>query len=243
MTTGTSRPAVVEIRTLSAPDELVEAGDVLQQVWGASVPLAPLEFLIAISHTGGYVAGAFADGTMVGASIGMLARHRAESALHSHVTGLVAAARGTGLGRELKLHQRAWAIEHGLAWITWTFDPLVRRNAWFNIAILGATIDDYLPSFYGTMNDAINAGDESDRLLAAWDLTDPLPTSPREGSGIDDAEFVATPEDIVTLRRTDPAAAGRWRSATRASLTAALAAGRPIVGFTREGSYVIGSAP
>jgi len=243
VTTGTPRPAAAEIRTLSAPDELVEAGDLLQRVWGTAVPLVPLEFLIAISHTGGYVAGAFADRTMVGASVGMLARHRAESTLHSHVTGLVAAARGTGLGRELKLHQRAWAIEHGLGWITWTFDPLVRRNAWFNIAILGATIEDYLPSFYGTMNDAINAGDESDRLLAAWDLTDSLPTAPREGSGIDGAELVATPEDIVTLRRTDPAAAARWRSATRASLTSALADRRPIVGFTRDGDYVIGSAP
>jgi predicted GNAT superfamily acetyltransferase len=243
VTTGTSRPAEIEIRTLSAPGDLVEAGDLLQNVWGTPVPIAPLEFLIAISHTGGYVAGAFADGTIVGASIGMLARHRAEWALHSHVTGLVAAARGTGLGRELKLHQRAWAVEHGLAWITWTFDPLVRRNAWFNIAILGATIDEYLPSFYGTMTDAINAGDESDRLLAAWDLNGSLPTAPREGSGTHDAAFVATPEDIVALRRTDPAAAARWRSATRASLTAALDAGRPVVGFTRDGNYVIGSAP
>jgi predicted GNAT superfamily acetyltransferase len=233
----------VEIRTLSEPEELIEANRVLQEVWGTSVALAPLEFLIAICHTGGYVAGAFADGSMVGASIGLLARHRAKPALHSHVTGLVADARGTGLGRQLKLHQRAWAIEHELASITWTFDPLVRRNAWFNIAVLGVTIDEYLPSFYGTMDDAINAGDESDRLLAAWDLDRTVPTSPCDGSGVVDPEFVATPGDVVALRRTDAAAVAYWRTAVRASLTEAFEAGRPIVGFTRDGNYVIGSAP
>jgi predicted GNAT superfamily acetyltransferase len=241
--TATPRPVGIEIRNLSTPSELLEADEVLQRVWGTTVPLAPLEFLIAISHTGGYVSAAFADDSMVGASIGLLARHHGQPALHSHVTGLVAAARGTGLGRALKLHQRAWAVEHDLAWITWTFDPLVRRNAWFNIAVLGATIDDYLPSFYGTMNDAINAGDESDRLLAAWDLDGVVPTTPLDGSDVDGSEFVATPDDVVALRRTDPDAVARWRSATRASLTAALAAGRPIVGFTRDGDYVIGSAP
>ncbi len=233
----------VEIRTLSVPEELIEANRVLQDVWGTTVPLAPLEFLIAICHTGGYVAGAFAGGSMVGASIGMLARHHGQSALHSHVTGLAADARGTGLGRQIKLHQRAWAIKHDLASITWTFDPLVRRNAWFNIAVLGATIDGYLPSFYGTMDDAINAGDESDRLLVAWDLNRALPTAPCDGSGIIDPEFVATPDDVVALRRTDPAAVACWRSSVRASLTTAIGAGRPIVGFTRNGNYVIGATP
>lgn len=233
----------VVIRTLSAPEELIEANQVLQEVWGTTIALAPLEFLIAICHTGGYVAAAFADGSMVGASIGMLARHHEQSALHSHVTGLVAEVRGTGLGRRIKLHQRAWAIEHDLASITWTFDPLVRRNAWFNIAVLGATIDEYLPSFYGTMNDAINVGDESDRLLVTWDLNGAVPTAPCDGSGIIDPELVATPDDVVALRRTDSTAVARWRSAVRASLTEALDAGRPIAGFTRDGNYVIGSAP
>jgi hypothetical protein len=68
-----------------------------------------------------------------------------ESALHSHVTGVVDSMRHAGVGRAIKLHQRDWAAERGLDWITWTFDPLVRRNAWFNIAILGADVHSYLP--------------------------------------------------------------------------------------------------
>ena len=74
----------------------------------------------------------------------------------------------------MKLHQQQWALDRGIEWIVWTFDPLVQRNAWFNIAILGAEVHEYLPYFYGTMTDAINAGDDSDRLLMAWSTaTDP----------------------------------------------------------------------
>ena len=51
----------------------------------------------------------------------------------------------------------AWALERGLSEVTWTFDPLVRRNAWFNIEVLGGHITEYVPNFYGTMSDSINA--------------------------------------------------------------------------------------
>ena len=55
--------------------------------------------------------------------------------------------------------------------------------------------------------------------------------------------FVPTPSDIVELRRTDPAAVARWRADTRMALTTALDAGKSVLGFTRDGHYVIGSAP
>jgi predicted GNAT superfamily acetyltransferase len=244
-TAGTgSDDQVTDIRTLSGPDELAGANDVLQRVWGTDVPLVPLELLVAVAHTGGYVAGAFEGDEMVGASLGLLAQHLGRPALHSHVTGLLPTARGTGLGRAVKLHQRAWAIARGLERITWTFDPLVRRNAWFNIAVLGVRVEEYLPSFYGSMSDAINAGDESDRLYVSWDLAAELPSSPRDGgSRTEVADLVPTPDDIVALRRTDPGAVAGWRSSTRRALVGALDAGRSVVGFTRDGNYVIGSTP
>jgi predicted GNAT superfamily acetyltransferase len=236
----------IEIRTLSDVTELVELGDVLCRVWGTDTPIVNLEMARAIGHSGGYVAGAYADvegsgPTMVGASVGLLATHDGRTALHSHVTGLLPEARHTGLGRRIKLHQREWASGRDIEWITWTFDPLVRRNAWFNIAVLGAEVHDYLTDFYGTMTDAINAGDSSDRLHVAWRVSEPPPRRPRDGSDTPDARLVPTPDDIVTMRRTDPAAVARWRERTRDALTTALAAGDRIVGFTREGNYVIGS--
>jgi predicted GNAT superfamily acetyltransferase len=231
----------IEVRSISTRSDFDEHGALMQAVWGTSTPLVNVELLTAISHSGGYVAAAFADDRMVGASVGFLADHHGEPALHSHVTGVVDSMRHAGIGRAIKLHQRAWAAERGLRWITWTFDPLVRRNAWFNIAVLGADVDAYLPSFYGEMTDAINAGDESDRLLMAWDVTAPVPREPRQGAGYTDTILVPTPADVVELRRTDPHAVATWRSETREALTSALAAGRRVLGFTRDGSYVIGS--
>ena len=232
----------LDIRTVSAISELTDLGDVLQEVWGTTAPLVNVELLTAIAHSGGYVAGAFDGHRMVGASVGFLADHHGERALHSHVTGVIDAMRHGGTGQAIKLHQRAWAAERSLDWITWTFDPLVRRNAWFNIAVLGADVDAYLPSFYGTMTDAINVGDESDRLLMAWDVTAPVPIAPRDGSGAATSLLVSTPPDVVELRRTDPSAVNRWRAETREALTSALDAGHRVHGFTREGAYVIGSS-
>ncbi len=234
---------LLEVRTISTRNEFDTLDALLQEVWGAPAPLVNVELLTAIAHTGGYVAGAFVGDSMVGASVGLLADHRGERALHSHVTGVVDPMRHAGVGRAIKLHQRSWAAERALRWITWTFDPLVRRNAWFNIAILGADVDAYLPAFYGTMTDAINAGDTSDRLLVTWDVTAPLPSTPRDGSDAPGGRRVLTPNDIVELRRHDPAAVSRWRSETREALTAALDGGGRVLGFTRDGSYVIGSTP
>jgi predicted GNAT superfamily acetyltransferase len=206
-----------------------------------STPLVSVEMLAAISHAGGYVAAAFDQDRMVGASVGFLARHGGASALHSHVTGVVDSARHAGVGRAIKFHQRGWAAARDIEWITWTFDPLVRRNAWFNIAVLGADVHSYLPDFYGTMTDAINAGDASDRLYVAWRVSAQLPDRPRDGSDVVGAEFVPTPDDVVALRRTDPAEVARWRRRTREALSSALDARRRVLGFTADGNYVIGS--
>ena len=238
---------LIEIRTLSTADEMVQAVDVFKQVWGSVTELVRLEMLMAISHSGGYVAGAFdtrgEEEMILGASVGILADHHGARALHSHVTGILPGVRRSGLGRSMKLHQQAWAAGRDIESIVWTFDPLVRRNAWFNIAILGAEVHEYLPSFYGEMTDAINAGDESDRLLVAWSVhTDP--DAPlRDGSRIDREEdaviAIPTPDDIVTLRRTDPNEVQRWRAEVRDAFGSLLADGWRVVGFTSDGEYLL----
>jgi predicted GNAT superfamily acetyltransferase len=193
----------------------------VDEVWGASTPLLGVELVRAIGHAGGYVAAAYVDDRIVGASLGFLATHCGEPALHSHVTGILSSVRATGLGRELKLHQQAWAASRGLRWVTWTFDPLV--------------------DFYGPIDDSINARDESDRLFVAWGTT----TSPRDTRHLEQdavppgAVAVATPDDIVALRRVDPPAAERWRHRLRDELGGPLAAGARVAGFTRGGEYVL----
>jgi predicted GNAT superfamily acetyltransferase len=222
------------------------------QVWGSATPLVGVELLRAVQHAGGYVVATYADEQVIGASFGFLGRHEGQPSLHSHITGVLPGVRHTGVGRAMKLHQRAWAAEHGLVWVTWTFDPLVRRNAHFNIDVLGARVREYLVDFYGPIDDAINAGDESDRLLVAWSVGDGATPAPVDTVGdgatpapVDTVGAVAvpTPEDIVALRRTDGQAAAAWRHRLRDELGGRLAAGGRVVGFTDTGDYLVVPSP
>jgi predicted GNAT superfamily acetyltransferase len=234
----------VVVRPLERADQFRAANALLESIWTGPAAILPVELLTAFAHAGGYVVGAFVDDTMVGTSVGFLGRHEGRPALHSHVTGVAPTARDAGVGRTLKLHQRSWAQAHDLECITWTFDPLVRRNAWFNLVVLGARVEAYLPSFYGVMDDAINAGDESDRLLAVWDVGSAVAGEAIQGpdpAGTVTIDLIPTPDDIVALRRDDPAAAARWRSTVRTAFVRAMADGGVVTGFTRDGEYVMGS--
>jgi predicted GNAT superfamily acetyltransferase len=235
---GTVGGVPFEIRAVEDPAELRRLSDLFGQVWGSASPVVPMELLRAIGHAGGYVVGAYDDDQIVGGSVGFIGRHLGQTSLHSHVTGILPGVRGTGLGRAMKLHQRSWAADHGLAWVTWTFDPLVRRNAWFNIAVLGAEVHEYLVNFYGPIDDAINAGDESDRLLVAWEVDDGRPTTPPPPDPTG-ATVVPTPVDIVVLRRTDPRGAVAWRQRIRHELGGPLARGATVRGVTPDGEYLV----
>jgi predicted GNAT superfamily acetyltransferase len=214
--------------------DLQRLAAVFDEIWGTTCPVVRVELLRAVQHGGGYLSIAEEDGQVVGGSFGFLGRHRGAPALHSHVTGVLPRVRHTGVGRAVKLHQRAWAAERGLAWIVWTFDPLVRRNAWFNLGVLGARVHEYLVDFYGPIDDPVNAGDETDRLLVAWDVNEKAPRAPEPHQ-----VTVPTPEDIVAVRRSDPAAAAAWRQRLRTELGGRLEAGARVVGFTRAGEYEV----
>jgi predicted GNAT superfamily acetyltransferase len=125
--------------------------------------------LRAFAHTGNYCAVARLGFEVVGACVGFLAVEPA-GCLHSHLAAVTMAGAGRHVGFALKLDQRAWALEHGILTIEWTFDPLVGRNAYFNCTKLGAVPVAYLTDFYGDMQDRTNVGQGSDRLVARWDL-------------------------------------------------------------------------
>lgn len=224
------------IRPLTGLDDMDNLRSTAQSVWGANAAnMVSSDYLMALSHCGGYIAGAYSpDGLMIGCSFGMLARHRGDWCLHSHITGVLPGMQNTGIGTLIKQHQREWAIDNDLSAITWTFDPLVRRNAWFNIAHLGAEAVEFHENFYGPLNDDINGDDETDRLLARWDIR----PSRRQPAPNALSLLIPTPPDIVTLRTTDPEAARHWRRTMREQLSDALIT-HEICSFTSDGSYVL----
>jgi predicted GNAT superfamily acetyltransferase len=265
-----ARAAGVRIRPLTELDEFEAVYRLYDAIWRPDPTNPPVtgELLRALTKAGNYVAGAYAGDELLGASVGFFGPpgHRE---LHSHIAGVSAAARGRNVGFALKLHQRAWAVHHDVATVTWTYDPLIGRNAYFNMVKLGAEPVEYLPNFYGGMHDGINAGDETDRLLIRWDLTAPhvedaaagrtrrfdaaalraagaAVALDRSGDGAPVAGpadggtvLVAVPPDVGALRGTDPGLARRWRIAVRDALRPLLTGGARVTGFDRTGWYVV----
>ena len=209
--------SALRISQVSSIEEMEAVSAFLCKVWAGGPEVVPFDLGIAVLHVGAYCSAAYDGDEMVAASFGFRGVFNNKDILHSHVTGSFQ----PGAGYELKQHQFDWAKQQGLAGITWSFDPLVRRNCVFNFDKLGATAVEYLPNFYGTMTDEINAGDDSDRLFVYWDLAQ----GRADGNVSPDAISVEIPEDVEALRRTDLAAAKVWRVKTRETLEPLMAKG------------------
>ncbi|MEV6491401.1 GNAT family N-acetyltransferase [Actinoplanes sp. NPDC051633] len=250
----------MRIRQLTTIAEMTAAVDLFDALWppGDAGSLIQPEMLRALTKAGNYLAGAFDEDRLVGACLGFFGPPASRS-MHSHVAGV--SAQHAGIGLALKLDQREWALRHGVETISWTFDPLVGRNAYFNLTKLGATAAEYLPDFYGEMTDGVNQGAGSDRLLVSWDLAAPVGRPVERGDAVivlgraadggpeigslDDSLpaspdgvtlLIATPSDIAALRRTDPAMANAWRVALREVLSPLVG---EVAGFDRAGFYVV----
>lgn len=264
--------AGITIRLLNQVGEFFEVAALFERIWTSDVARGPIntETLRAISQTGSYLAGAFDGDTLVGACTGFFAAP-SHQALHSHIAGVDSRMRGRNVGFALKAHQRAWALAEGIHEISWTFDPLISRNAHFNIVKLGANASTYHRNYYGQMTDVINGGDDTDRLLVTWDLRsarvaaachgEPATfnqNAPGAGNAqillepsaddepithITDAALVLVrlPNDIEALRRSRPEIASRWRAALRDSLGVRMEGGGHVLGFDSSHRYVIDS--
>ena len=237
----TAQQVGMTVRELRTAESTENASRLLQRVWrGAAAPVPP-NILRTVQHTGGYAFGVYDErDEMVAASLGLLT----SAGLHSHITGVDVGGQRRGLGYALKQHQREWALERGIDVITWTCDPLVRRNVVFNLHALGATVADYLPNFYGAMLDELNRGEATDRFELHWDLRSPAATQAQQGRLPllpEAGTLVPLPDDIEALRATDLAAASRWRHSVRDAVLASLAAGERVLGVTASGSLVLGA--
>jgi predicted GNAT superfamily acetyltransferase len=258
--------ADVEVRPLASLDEMREAAKLIDRVWGEARIVSPA-LLQALGTHGNPVLGAFRDEELVGAQMAFLGSDEEGTLLHSHITGVAPEAQREGVGMLLKLAQRDWCLERGIDRVTWTFDPLVARNAYFNLRKLGATCVRFHRDFYGPMEDAINRGDRSDRLEVVWELRSGRVEAAATGSGgprgtgtgavlLDrDAAgsplprplptastlLVRIPEDHQELRQRDPALGTAWRDAVAGAFEQAFAADYRAVDFVPGaiGAYVM----
>jgi predicted GNAT superfamily acetyltransferase len=241
----------VQIDAVSDPASCRVVEDIQRAAWGmADRGIVPAEQIRAVVHNGGLLLLATVDGEAVGFCYGFVGLDEGRPILCSHMLAVLPEAQSKGIGRALKLAQREHAAARGFTAITWTFDPLQARNAYLNLHRLGAVARHYHVDHYGPMDDTINAGLPTDRLLAEWvvvddgerrpptegDLPWALPPAADPAGRVRpghhdpsvlaaDAALIAVPTDIDRLRRDDPDAGPAWRIALRTALTTAFDAG------------------
>ncbi|MFT4265500.1 MAG: GNAT family N-acetyltransferase [Nocardioides sp.] len=249
---------VTEVDTMA---EVRAVSTLFTDVWGQTDEGAPVhsEVMKSLVHAGGAVTVARDGERLLGAAV--LTPATPAGTAYSLLAAVAPGTSDRGIGRALKLRQREWALARGLTQIRWTFDPLVARNARFNLSVLGATASEYEQAFYGVMSDDLNGDDEADRLVAIWELA-PEPPAPgaeelqlggtpsADGPDGDpflrldgDARWIRVPRDIVALRRTRPAQASAWREVVREQFLDAFAADLVATGVSRSSWYHLTPRP
>ncbi|HZD18299.1 MAG TPA: GNAT family N-acetyltransferase [Actinomycetota bacterium] len=255
--------AGVELGPLSTLGDADRILEVMIATWGEH-QLVPREMIRALADSGNVPYGAFDDGRLVGYVLGWLAADPGEGLhVHSHMLAALPDRRHRGVGYALKLAQRAQALEQDVHVARWTFDPLVARNAYFNLHKLGAVADRFGRDFYGRMNDVVNRGERTDRFVVRWDLDRapgprPVPAGgvlilaaegeahgrPGEVHPVDgETAFVQIPGDHAELKAADPQAAAAWRDASALAIERCLAAGLVASAFDRGRSTYVFTRP
>jgi predicted GNAT superfamily acetyltransferase len=242
----------VSLRRFESLEDADRILRVLQATWGGHEPF-PREMIRALADSGNEPILALDGPDAIGYVLGWSGVEPEDGLhVHSHMLAALPDRRHRGVGFALKLAQRALALEQGIEVVRWTFDPLIARNAYFNLHKLGAVADRFERNHYGEMSDEVNAGDRSDRFTVRWDLArEPGPREVEAGAPVLEAAgfgpgevrppagrsaSVAVPREYAELRGADPPVAAAWRDASAAAIEACIGSGMVAAAFDADGS-------
>jgi len=253
----------VTIEEPREPARLIAIEDLQERAWEMEPRgIVPGALMGIIASGGGILLAAYDrdhGDQPIGFVLGLLARRDGRLYHASHMLATDPAYQGRGIGAALKRRQRDVALAQGLDLMTWTFDPLIARNAYLNLHKLGAISRTYYEDYYGPMDDRFNGGLPTDRLLVEWRLNDPVPPVPLslpapptpilvaeggkpilrlERAPVGAPLSVWVPRDSTAIKERDSAAALDWRLALRRALSWAFAHGYVVRDFN-AGAYVL----
>ncbi|HEV8427248.1 MAG TPA: GNAT family N-acetyltransferase [Pyrinomonadaceae bacterium] len=165
------------IRECTTIEEFDDCVALQREAFGLpDLEISPRRHLIVSRQAGGWTLGAFVADHMVG-FVHHLAAVRGDNEIfgYSHMMAVAKDYQNKGVGVRLKWAQRERAMREGRKLIKWTWDPMMARNAHFNLNRLGATVETYADNFYGVDYNADaslteKVGLPSDRLIATWNL-------------------------------------------------------------------------
>jgi len=254
----------VTIRDLATLDEYTACVDLQEETWGRGFSeRVPGAILRVSQKIGGVTAGAFdGNGRMIGFVFGMTGIREGKPAHWSDMLAVREEARGRHIGDRLKHFQRERVQKLGVETMLWTADPLVARNAHFNINRLGARPVEYVENIYGANTGSTLHGElPTDRLVISWALSKPYsPSSTLDAEGPGDCALplanplgsdgrpafdpeavgpavrVQVPHDLTVVQRDSVNDAMYWRLAVRGAFNALHASGHTVTRFVRPAS-------
>lgn len=251
----------LSVRDLRTLEEYAECCEIQEETWGRGFSeRVPAAILRVSQKIGGVTAGAF-DGNdrMVGFVFGLTGVRDGRPVHWSDMLAVREEARGHHIGDRLKHFQREQVLSIGVETMLWTSDPLVARNAHFNINRLGACPIEYVENIYGAnTGSTLHGALPTDRTVIAWPLARthvPEQGASRERPGdaavvlvnpLDagalpcfadpgpvDAARIQIPVDLTAVQRVGGDAAMRWRLAVRDAFNSLLAQGLVVTRFVR----------
>lgn len=223
----------MKIRECATLEELAACVDLQREVFALpEIEISPVRHFVVTKNAGGFSLGAFSGDALVGFVLSVPAFLRGEKAFYSHMTAVRAGFQGSGIGARLKWAQRERALELGVKFIKWTFEPVKARNAFFNLEKLGAIVTEYEENFYGI--DYSTAGEDkiglaSDRLFAEWHLESEKVERLANGESFTEPASphasIAIPADWSGLVKSDPQRALQEQLRVRGDFKSSFAAG------------------
>jgi predicted GNAT superfamily acetyltransferase len=233
------------IRPCSTIEDFKACMQMQREIWQfADLDITPLRVFLYTRHNGGITLGAFEkDGKLIGFSNALPAfdAHN-RPYYYSQMTGVDKQKQNSGVGLQLKLAQRDFALKRGIPLIVWTFDPLQSRNAYLNIVKLGGVVRKYYVNHYGRLNaSTLDRGLDTDRLSLEWWIRSERVTRALAGQPDRDSPVatVAIPPETDKIEPRSLAEARRWQLEVRAAFLRRFAEGLYCTDFERGG----GDAP
>ncbi len=234
---------VIDIKECTTLEQLSACVDLQREVFKLpEIEISPVRHFIVTKNAGGFILGAYDGDELVGFVLSVPAFLRGEKAFYSHMTAVRDSHQSFGIGRKLKWAQRERALELGVMFVKWTFEPWKARNAYFNLEKLGAIITEYQPNFYGidyatAASGGVPIGLASDRLFAEWDLESEKVVALAEGRTFHETRtherVITVTADWARLVASDPKAAIAEQARLKEEFEAALAAGLVATRFSR----------
>jgi len=241
----------IRIESFASLEQFDQCVALEEAVWGYDpADMIPRRMFLLASRIGGQVMGAFLGEkpTAVGFAMALPAFRNGHAYLHSHMVGVIPELRNRGIARALKLAQRDDALARGFDLMEWTFDPTEIKNAYINVAKLGAIVRRYQHNFYGPSSSPLQGGLPTDRVYAEWWLRSKRVERALTGQPqiFDVAERVNVPSEIYAWKASlaDRAAARDLQSRNAHALESAFANGHAVLGYQRndrgDGQFQLG---